>query len=96
MARVLLMFRKDNTPPCGRMVPFVRELVSHARIQFWAIDVVEQPELVEQYNVRSVPTFVIVEDGQPVYTGVGAGCLSELSKALFGHGLFRKSSPASQ
>lgn len=82
MKRVLLRFRQENCPSCGRIAPFVRDMVSRVAVDSYSIDVQDRPDLVELYNIRSVPSFVVLEDDQPVYTGVGAGCLPELARVL--------------
>ena len=43
---------------CKRMKPHIEELISEG-YSIQEIDVDEQPELAEQYNVRGVPTLVV-------------------------------------
>ena len=56
---------------CKSFKPVMTELASagHA-VQF--IDVDESPDLAQQYNVRSVPTVVIEENGSEVNRVMGA------------------------
>ena len=36
------------------------------------VNVDEQPELAEQFQVMSIPTLVVMKDGKPVASSVGA------------------------
>lgn len=42
------------------------------QIVFGSIDIEAEPELAEDFNVRSVPTVLILRDGIAVYIGSGA------------------------
>ena len=44
--------------PCKQMKPHIEELISE-EYNIQEIDVDEQPELAEQFNVRGVPTLVV-------------------------------------
>ena len=43
----------------------------HAELKVGRINVDEQPELAQQFNVMSIPTLVLFRDGKPVNQSVG-------------------------
>ncbi len=56
--------------PCKVFKPIMEEISSEGHsVQF--IDIDQQEDLAQQYNVRSVPTIVIIESGLEVNRFVG-------------------------
>lgn len=51
-------------PPCRKMKPIFHKLASEFRgeINFVSIDIDENPELAEKYQVQAVPTFVFLDE----------------------------------
>lgn len=76
--------------PCKITEPIIEELSNAAeykgKIEFMKVDVDENNDLAGQYNVFSIPTFMVFKGGQPVNQLVGArdkgGFKSELDKLL--------------
>ncbi len=60
--------------------PVMESLSSELPIQF--IDVDTSPQTAAQYNVRSVPTTVVVKDGMEMGRAVGAKTKEEI-RSLF-------------
>lgn len=60
--------------PCRQMDPILTNLAEEyaGRAKFAAIDCDDEPQLAQRYNVRSMPTFVLVRDGREVGRIVGA------------------------
>jgi thioredoxin 1 len=57
--------------PCKSFKPVMNEIASEGHsVQF--IDVDKSPDLAQQYNVRSVPTVVIEENGSEINRVMGA------------------------
>ena len=57
--------------PCQRFKPIMQEVANEGHsVQF--IDIDSQEDLARQYNVRSVPTVVIEQDGSEVNRLIGA------------------------
>jgi len=57
--------------PCQRFKPIMQEIANEGySVQF--IDIDSQRDTAEQYNVRSVPTVVIEENGSEVNRLIGA------------------------
>ena len=67
--------------PCKSFKPVMNEIASEGHsVQF--IDVDESPDLAQQYNVRSVPTVVIEENGSEVDRLIGAQTKSKVVEVL--------------
>ncbi len=71
---VLVDFYADWCGPCKMMAPVVEKLAEElqGKAKVGKINVDEQPELAEKYNVMSIPTFMIFKDGGVKETFVGA------------------------
>ncbi len=86
---VLVDFFAEWCGPCKLTSPIVEELSNdpnYKDISFVEIDVDADNELAAQYNVLSIPTFLIFKDGQVVSQFIGArdksGFESEIKAAL--------------
>ena len=69
---VLLDFWASWCGPCQMLLPIIEELageVTDAKI--CKVNVDEQPELADKFDVMSIPTLVVVKDGKTVKTSVG-------------------------
>lgn len=78
----LLYFHAEWCDPCKRVGPLVEALAGKAGVPVVHVDVDQPGELQELHRVMSVPTVVVESAGEPVYTGVGAGCVPELGRIL--------------
>tara|TARA_B100000073_G_scaffold333430_1_gene324887 strand:- start:124 stop:366 length:243 start_codon:yes stop_codon:yes gene_type:complete len=57
--------------PCKSFKPVMNEIAGEGHsVQF--VDIDQSQELAQQYNVRSVPTVIIEEDGKEINRIVGA------------------------
>lgn len=62
--KTVYYFTADWCQPCKRTRPIVEELNrEQTTAGFQIIDVDDNPELVQNFNIRSVPTFVLFENG---------------------------------
>lgn len=70
----LLDFTAAWCPPCKAIAPHVDALATELRGDVFVakVDIDENPELAERYNVMSVPTLIFLRDGQVVERVVGA------------------------
>jgi len=70
---VLIDFWATWCGPCRATAPHLEALAEeHPEISVCKIDVDEQPELAEQFNVMSIPTLMVFKDGKSVRREVGA------------------------
>lgn len=71
---VLMDFYATWCGPCMMMKPVVHELAGElqGRVSVLEINVDENPDLARQYNVRSIPCFVVTRDGKEVNRAVGS------------------------
>ena len=58
--------------PCQRFKPIMQEVANVHHVQFIDIDTDQGRMFADQYNVRSVPTVVIEENGSEVNRLMGA------------------------
>jgi thioredoxin 1 len=64
--RVLVEFYTDGCGICSSMDPVLGNLARQVDIAVAQVNPREDPPLVERFDVRSVPLFVLVVDGSPV------------------------------
>ncbi len=70
---VLLDFWATWCGPCRMVAPVVDEIAAETpSVKVGKINVDEQRELAEKYNVMSIPTLLVIRDGKVVNKAVGA------------------------
>jgi len=75
----LLKFSASWCGPCKSMDPVVDKLNEEDdELILTRIDVDENPQERINYNVRSIPTFVLVKDGKEVARKTGQATISEM------------------
>jgi thioredoxin 1 len=58
--------------PCRAFAPFVERLArEHPEVRVAKLNVDEAPEIAEQYGIRTVPTLIRFDRGEPVAALVG-------------------------
>lgn len=70
---VLIDFWAPWCTPCRMFSPVVDQIASEVRgkVKVGKVNVDEQPELAEKFEVRSIPMLVVMKDGKPVKTSTG-------------------------
>lgn len=83
---VLMDFYADWCPPCRTMKPVVQQLAVElsGRVAVMEINVEKERAMAAQYNIRSIPTFVVTQDGVEIARQSGA-MSKEALLALVGH-----------
>jgi len=69
--------------PCRQMAPAyeaVAEEYADEPVAFYKVDTESNPQLQEAFNVQSLPTVILVDDGQVMDTLVGAQSQHQLDK----------------
>lgn len=70
--KVLVDFFADWCGPCKMLSPIVDEVAEENHgIKVCKINVDDEPELAMRYNVMSIPTLVVIENGEEVNKSVG-------------------------
>ena len=68
----VLYFTAEWCNPCQRTRPVAEELKRDGLIDFIFVDVDTETELVEQFGIKSVPTYILLKDGLEVKRMSGA------------------------
>lgn len=81
---VLIDFWADWCAPCKTLMPMLEKLANEYGGQFLLakVDCDREQQVAAQFGVRSLPTVVLMKDGQPVDGFVGAQPESEVRKLL--------------
>jgi thiol-disulfide isomerase/thioredoxin len=75
----VLYFTADWCSPCKKVKPIVEELNREQIIaKFFMIDADIESEMVSDFEVKSVPTFVLIRDNKEVSRTTGAKTKEEL------------------
>ena len=78
----VLYFTADWCNPCKKVKPIVEELNRDSAVKFQFIDVDQEIEMAKNMNVRSVPTFIVIEDGSEVKRVSGAQTREQLQELM--------------
>ena len=68
----LLYFTAEWCNPCQRTRPVAEELKRDGLIDFIFVDVDTETELLEKFGIKSIPTYILIEDGVEVKRMNGA------------------------
>jgi thiol-disulfide isomerase/thioredoxin len=68
----VLYFTADWCNPCQRTRPIADELKRDGLVDFIFVDADTEIKLLEEFGIRSVPTYVLIEDGKEVKRMNGA------------------------
>ena len=80
---VLVDFWAGWCGPCKMLMPVIEELAGELTdVKVCKVDVDEQPALAARFNVMSIPTLVVIKDGQTVGSSVGVQSKAAILKML--------------
>ena len=81
--KTIFYFTADWCNPCKKVRPIVEELNrEQSNAKFQIIDADIEMELVKRFEIRSVPTFILIEDGIEVKRITGAQTRDSLEKFI--------------
>ena len=85
---VMVDFWAEWCGPCRMIAPVLEELAaaSDGRVTLMKVNVDENSALAARYEIRSIPTILIVKDGTVVDRVVGAAPKAAFQKVLARHG----------
>lgn len=75
-------FTADWCNPCKKVRPIVEEINRETSVKFQIIDVDSEPELVKRFEIRSVPTFILIENNKEVKRITGAQTKDQLESFI--------------
>jgi thioredoxin 1 len=76
-------FSKPNCRPCQALANYIGEIdLFNAGATLVNIDITEQPEVIDQYGLTSVPTLVLERNGLEVHRLVGLRGTDEILDAI--------------
>jgi thioredoxin 1 len=64
-------FTADWCAPCKKVRPIVEEINKDSIVKFKIIDVDSEIEFVKAFEIKSVPTFIIIKDSEIVNRATG-------------------------
>jgi len=84
---VLVDFWAEWCPPCRMLAPTFEKLAANygEQIIFAKVNVDELPEVAGQYGIRSIPTLLLLRDGEVLEELVGARPYQDLARVLDQH-----------
>ncbi len=70
--------------PCRMVAPIVEEVAKEVegKAKVGKVNVDDEPELAREYNVMSIPTLIVIKNGEETERSVGAKPKAQLVKML--------------
>lgn len=79
--KVLVDFWAQWCGPCLTMMPILEQYSeTEGSVEVIKINVDENPDISQEYNVRGIPTFIYFEDGEVVKRQTGTQTLEQLKE----------------
>jgi len=82
--RHILYFTADWCNPCKRVRPIAEELDRENVIKFQFIDVDDSGDLSRKFEIKAIPTFILMEDGKELRRINGAKTREQLEDFING------------
>ena len=81
--KMILYFTADWCNPCKQTKPIVEELNREQILaKFFIIDVDSEIEMAKDFEIRSVPTFVVMKDNTEIHRTTGAKTRQQLEELI--------------
>ena len=74
-------FTADLCQPCKKVKPIVEDMKKEG-FEFQMIDADYEQLLVKRFEIKSIPTFILMEDGKEINRITGAKTRQELEKFI--------------
>jgi thioredoxin 1 len=83
---VVVDFFAEWCMPCMTMAPVIDELAEKfkGKVKFGKINIEDNQGIANKFNVRSIPNFIILKDGNPVEQFTGAVSAEDFEEKLKG------------
>ncbi|MBQ3118225.1 MAG: thioredoxin [Clostridia bacterium] len=80
---VLLDFWASWCGPCKSFAPIIDEIsAEHPEIKVCKVNIDEEQELAEQFNIMSIPTLLVIKEGKVVDQSVGLNSKNQILQML--------------
>ena len=80
--KVLVDFHADWCGPCKAMKPTLKQFEESSKTPLVMVNVDTENEIAAKYGVRSIPCFIVVEDGLEIKRKIGMQSLDQLEKLV--------------
>ena len=80
--KVLIDFYADWCGPCKGMNPVLEQFKESSNVPLVKVNVDEEPEIAKKYGIRSIPCFILVEDGEEKIKKIGMQSLEQLKELV--------------
>jgi thioredoxin-like negative regulator of GroEL len=79
--KTVFYFTADWCQPCKKVKPIVEDMKKEG-FEFQMIDADYEQLLVKRFEIKSIPTFILMEDGKEINRITGAKTRQELEKFI--------------
>jgi thioredoxin 1 len=76
--KVLVDFYAEWCGPCKAMKPTLEKFEESSNIPLVKVNVDEEPEISQKYGIRSIPCFIVIEDGKELAKKIGMQSIDQL------------------
>ena len=78
--KVLVDFHAQWCGPCKAMKPTLEQYKESSKIPLVEINVDTENQIAAKYGVRSIPCFIVIEDGREIKRKIGMQTLDQLKE----------------
>jgi thioredoxin len=79
-----ILFTANWCSACQTMKPIVEQVTKETNVQLVKIDTDYDVSLTQQYNIKSIPTLVILENGNEIKRAVGTQSADAIKNLIKG------------
>ena len=80
--KVLIDFYADWCGPCKGMNPILDQFKESSDVPLIKVNVDEESEIAQKFGIRSIPCFIVVEDGEEKIKKIGMQSLEQLKELV--------------